>query len=167
MNKEDFEKLIRAIPTLEEDQRSALLSRITVADKLDLNKSTSKIDPLLEHVYDAMSVVMETRGHRLPSFTAFTKLDVFKTYKKQMELIRPFFDTLFKTEKRITKVRRIAMFGSFFTLLLEEVAPSPLTLKTLIQNLHLLPSTIESAFPGYLEEGMLLWALELPIEIGV
>ena len=161
MKATDFNQLLQTLPNLTDQQREELAQRVKLAEKLFPNTSTKR-DPLSETFYEALSHILKLHGQQSPPFSAFGKLDVAKHYHKQLQTIQPFLVQLRSPSEQLTKVQWLAVYSQCLRILVETIEIVPLSLKTVVNHLHLIPSVLEQAFPGYLDDGLLLWALTAP-----
>ncbi len=155
--KQKFDELLKAIPSLSSDQRDCLQKRLAVADGL-LPAPASVSSPFIEPFYDVLAQTLQTHGHHLPAFSVFKKGTLYKIFVKQVHSIQPFLESL-ETSPPLKKVQRLAMYSQYVKILIESSLIFPITPRRVITHLHLLPSAVDGAFPGYADAGLLPWSV--------
>jgi len=134
-----------------------LQSRITTL--LDYQETSTIAPQFSEELYQAITHVLKILQQTTPPFSVLKKSRHYRVFLKQTEKLNRFDQQL---PANLSMLLRVHFYSYCIQLICDglKTRDIPLNLSTVISSLHLIPSLIEQAFPGYLASGLLPWVVE-------
>lgn len=160
----DFNGIVKALPSLNANERAQLRQRLSVLDSLTGEQThyapvgtRGTSDNLVDRVLRIIVNVCSDKGLAFEYETRLRKAADFKTFSVKVKELEPFLTGISKRSIDQDAIVRIGVELILDHLLYLRVG---VTARTLMRHIHKLPTEINKAFPGYVRSGILLWLVK-------
>lgn len=146
----------QALPGLSATELTALASRIKAL--LDSRATTHDDVPIHAEIYAAVRAYLLGHHQSCVPWAVYLKKGWAKQLQEQVGILDPFLQQV----SLLRRAERANIFQLGVRLIAERMAERhiPVTARTLIPHLYLMPAYIEQSFPGYLHAGLLAWIVK-------
>ena len=125
---------------------------------LNTHTEADHVPKITLELYEALGVVLADQYQHLPPWNVFAKSSDGARYLRQLPCIEQFLAMV----EPLQRLERRALLVYMLRLVLKQMTAYdiPLRLRTVVNQLHTIPSVFEQAFPGYAHAQLLPWVLK-------